>query len=408
MRLPEVIRSRQWYDPLVNVAPAIVALPLALIAVSLHYTADFGVAYVGGAEAWATGHPQSLVLWTGTPFLALVMGSVTRLAPAFVAARVFMAVNLSVWMLLLTTVWPRFRGRVPSTWWWATLAGGCLLAPAVSTIFWLQFNLVVFVMGLAGFVLAGRHDRTSGFLLGLSVALKPILILLPLAFLLRRRSRAAGIWAVVTGAVLTGFGFVFLAWRANDPHVLNPLDYLEGFLRNGRSPIAACIVENYSPVALLCRLGVGPSTAITVAIAAILVLAGWLLVRGLPQTPEGEWETFAAACFLSTMVGPIDWNHYGLLTGPLFVLLAYQFWRDGAPRPLWLGLLLAYGFTDLVWDPLSSLAGASIPLEIFTYTAGQFGQYFLLLTWIRWRRLRACPVEQPAARPARSGAAASS
>jgi hypothetical protein len=398
MRLPEVVRSRQWYDPLLNVTPAAAALPLALVAVSLHYTADFGVAYRGGAEAWATGHPQNLVLWTGTPFLALVMASVTRLAPDFVAARVFMAVNLAVWMVLLTTVWPRFRSRVPSAWWWATLAAGSLLAPAISTIFWLQFNLVVFVMGLAGFVLAGRHDRWSGLLLGLSVALKPILILLPLAFLLRHRSRSAGFWAVVTAAALTALGFVFLAWRAGDPRVLNPLDYLEGFLRNGRSPIAACIVENYSPVALLCRLGVEPSTALTVAIAAILVLAGWLLVRGLPATPEGEWETFAAACFLSTMVGPIDWNHYGVLTGPLFVLLAYQFWRDGASRSLWLGLALAYGLTDLVWDPLSSLAGASIPLEVFTYTAGQFGQYFLLLTWIRWRRLRAGRIAPPAAR----------
>ncbi len=402
MLLPEVIRSRQWYEPLLNVAPAIAALPLALIAVSLHYTADFGVAYRGGAEAWATGHPQNLVLWTGTPFLALVMASVTRLEPDYVAARVFMAVNLSVWMVLLTMAWPRLRSRVPSAWWWATLAAACLLAPAVSTIFWLQFNLVVFVMGLAGFVLAGRHDRSSGFLLGLSVALKPILILLPLAFLLRRRSRVAGTWAVVTAAALTVLGFVFLAWRANDARVLNPLDYLEGFLRNGRAPIAACIVENYSPVALLCRLGLEPSTTVTVAISAILLLLGWLLVRGLPQSPEGEWETFAAACFLSTMVGPIDWNHYGLLTGPLFLLLAYQFWRDGAPRPLWLGLVLAYVLTDLVWDPLSSIAGAPIPLLVFTYTAGQFGQYFLLLTWIRWRRLRAGLVPQPTARLARA------
>jgi hypothetical protein len=405
MRLPEVIRTRQRYEPLLNVAPAIAAMPVALIAATLHYTADFGVAYRGGAEAWATGHPQNLVLWTGTPFLALVMASITRLAPDYVAARIFMAVNLSVWMVLLAMVWPRLRSRVPSAWWWATLAAACLLAPAVSTIFWLQFNLMVFVMGLAGFVLAGRHDRTSGFLLGLSVALKPILILLPLAFLLRRRSRAAGAWAIVTAAALTVLGFVFLAWRANDPRVLNPLDYLAGFLRNGRAPIAACIVENYSPVALLCRLGLEPSTIITVAISAILVLAGWLLVRGLPQSPEGEWETFAAACFLSTMVGPIDWNHYGLLTGPLFLLLSYQFWRDGAPRALWLCLVLAYVLTDLVWDPLSSLAGAPITLLVFTYTAGQFGQYFLLLAWIRWRRLRTGLVPHPIARLADAGPA---
>ena len=391
MRQAAGTRSEDFADHLINVAPAIPALALALIAISLHYTGDFGVAYRGGAEAWATGHPQHDVLWTGTPFLASVMASITRLAPEFIAARVFMAINLSVWLVFLATVWPRLRPHVSMRFWWVSVVAAGLFAPVVSTIFWLQFNLVVFVLALGGYVLIPRHLRAAGMLIGLSVALKPLLVLLPLALLLRGRTRAAGLWAIGTAAAMTILGLAFLAWRAGDPSVLNPFAYLQGFLSNGSAPIAACIVENYSPVATLCRLGLPSSTPVVVLIALVVVVAGWLLVRDLPDTPEGRWETFAAACFLSPLVGPIDWNHYGLLTGPLFLLLAYQFWRRHAAVPFWVGLGVAFLLTELVWDPLSSLAGASVPLLDLLYTAGQFGQYFLLLVWIRWRQVEPRP-----------------
>ncbi len=403
MRQATATRPDDFTDHLINVAPAVPALLLALVAVSLHYTADFGVAYGGGIEAWASGHPQRLVLWTGAPFLALVMACITRLAPEFVAARVYMAADLSVWLVLLTAVWQRLRTRVPQAWWWGTLVAAGLFAPAVSTIFWLQFNILVFALALLGFHIAGRHPRWAGVLIGVSVAMKPILVLLPLALLLRRRWRHSAAWAIAAAAALSAAGLGFLAWRAGDPSAADPIAYLQGFLSNGRASIAACIVENYSPAALLCRLGLPPSTPIVVAVAALVVVAAWLLVRNLPDSPEGDWETFAAACFFSPMIGPIDWNHYGVLMAPLFLLLAYQFWREGAPRSMWIGLAAALVLSDLVWDPLASLAGASVPLLDLLYTAGQFGQYFLLLVWIRWRMLRASPardlVSAPAARP---------
>ena len=61
------------------------------------------------------------------------------------------------------------------------------------------------------------------------------------------------------------------------------------------------------------------------------------------------------ACLLSGMLGPIDWASYGVLMAPLFLLLAYQFWRESAPPPLWIGLGLAFLLADLVWDPLESV-----------------------------------------------------
>jgi len=384
-----------------KLAPALAVLSAILLsaALSISYTADFGLAYQGGVEAWNSGHPQRLLTWTGTPFYAVVMAAVSQMARVDLAARVFSTINVVFWGALLNIMWTRMSDRVPSTFWWVTCVAALLFAPAISTIFWLQPNLIVFGLALAGFVLVGRRDPLGGFLIGLSIALKPIVILLPLALLLRRQTREAGIWAIATTAVLSFAGLGFLAWRAADPSVLNPIDYLAGFLSKGRGPIAACVPENYSPVALLCRLGVEPSTSVTIAVAAAVLVIGWLLLRRLPDAPEARWELFAVACLLSGMLGPIDWASYGVLMAPLFFLLAYQFWRESAPPPLWIGLGLAFLLAELVWDPLESLAQTPVPVVVFSYTAGQFSQYVLLLVWIRWRQLRPIAVWSSVLRP---------
>lgn len=393
-RPPETVKP---FDHLLNLVPAVPALAVVVVAAVLHYTAeygtaDFGLAYLGGAEAWASGHPERVESWMSTPFLALAMAATTRLAAVQIAGLLFMAANLSLWMVMLVTVWTRLRGVLPSRLWWGTLVAAGAFAPAITTIFWLQFNLVVFVLAIGGFRLVGRDNRWAGVLIGLSVALKPVAILLPFALLLRPRSRVAGVWSLASLSVSSLLSLGFLAWRAGDPRLLDPIGYLARLSSNGLAilwssgqPVEGCWVENYSVVALLCRLGLQPSPLTGVVIGAIVLLTGWLLVRRFPPSLEGDWEMFAAACFLSVIVGPIEWPHYGLLMAPLFIVLTYQFWRDRAPRPLWLGLVAAFLLVEFVWDPLTSLAGASVRLEDFLYTVGQFGQYFLLLVWVRWR-----------------------
>jgi hypothetical protein len=44
--------------------------------------------------------------------------------------------------------------------------------------------------------------------------------------------------------------------------------------------------------------------------------------------------------------------------------------------------------TELVWDPLESLAGISVPVLVFSYSLGQFAQYLLVLLWFQWLRVR--------------------
>ena len=374
---------------LLLLAPIAAAAGLIPFAVSIHYTADFGLAYHGGLEAWASGHPERLFSWFSTPFLALVMAVITRAASEDVAARVFLVANLVLWGGLLVAVWSRLYGRVPNLWWWGTLVAAGAFSPAISTIFWLSFNLIAFVLALGGFVLIGRHDRLAGLLIGASLALKPILILVPLALLLRRETRSAGAWGIGAAAGLSAGGLGFLAWRAGDWSVLNPFAYLPVFVAKGNGPLVACVIQNYSPVAFLCRLGLPTPSAVTLGLATAVCAIGWWLARHRRNSSSRAWELFAAASLLSPMVGPIEWATYQLLFAPLMLLLAYQFWAERAPTRLWAYLVAAFLMTELVWDPLESLAGISVPVLVFSYSLGQFAQYLLVLLWFQWLRVRA-------------------
>src|SRR5260370_4144795 len=119
------------------------ALALLPIAVSIRHTADFGLAYQGGVEAWASGHPERVSTWFSTPFLAFVMAVISRLTTEVVGAHLFLAVNVLLWGELLVPVWSQLHVRFPSLWWWGTLVAAAVFSPGISTIFWLNFNLIV-------------------------------------------------------------------------------------------------------------------------------------------------------------------------------------------------------------------------------------------------------------------------
>jgi hypothetical protein len=376
--------ERRPHRPIHLIAPLVAALVLIPFVISIRYTADFGLAYHGGAEAWASGHPDRVFSWFSTPFLALVMALVGRVVSEQTGAHVFLGLNLLLWAALLVAVWTRLSSRVPPVWWWGTLIAAAVFSPGISSIFWLTFNLIAFGLALGGFLLIGRHDKVAGLLIGLSLALKPILLLVPLVLLLRRESRSAGLWSIATAAALSVAGLVFLAWRAGDWSAADPVAYLSAFAAKGRGPLAACVVQNYSPVAFLCRLGVPTPAVVTLAIAAGAGLIGWLLSRRL----RGGWELFALACLVSPMIGPIEWASYQLLFAPLLLLLAYQFRAERAPVRLWIYLAAAFVMTEMVWDPFESLAGAPVVVLVVSYSIGQFAQYALILLWLWWLRLR--------------------
>jgi hypothetical protein len=188
---------------------------------------DIGLAYKGGQLAWATGHPENLASWISTPFLASVMAVATRVMTAGETSVALTLLNYVLIAALLPAIWVPLSRRVSPLFWWLTITGAVVFAPLASTIFWRQFNLISLAVALMGFRLSARRPVVAGFLVALSIAVKPLILLLPIAMLWKRDTRKAGIWSVVWGVALLGVSQVFLAWRAHSLRVLLPIAAFE-------------------------------------------------------------------------------------------------------------------------------------------------------------------------------------
>ncbi|HEV8255046.1 MAG TPA: glycosyltransferase family 87 protein [Vicinamibacteria bacterium] len=388
-----------------EVVPAVLAvggvLLWALPAFANDRPLDLGLALKGGEEAWQTGHPERLRTWMSTPFLAVLMALASRVFSIGTAMRLMTALNLVATLGLAAAVWRGLRGRAPRLWWWITLLAALLYAPLISTVFFKQLNVWALALAVAGFaaVRAGRPVE-AGALVALSVCLKPIVILLPLALLARRDTRASGLWAAACSLVLVAVAQVFLALRAGDAASLSPLPALAGFAAKTEPWI--CHPENFSPQGLLCRL-TGPEA---LAFQRALVLAGVSLLALLAHDvtrhrPGASWEVFAFVCLLSPMVSPVSWTHYQLFLAPMLLLLAHRFVEARASLAQWAGLLSAFVLSDLVLRPFDSVPGVILGAlagrweerrELLRFmAASQFAQYVLFLTAFGWFSRFAAP-----------------
>jgi hypothetical protein len=358
---------------------------------------DLKLAYNAGVEAWLSGRPENVETWMGTPVLAVAMAALSLLLPLRVAEVLFTAGNLGLAALILFLVWRRLRGDLPRGLWWATLVGAALFAPLLSTIAYRQFNLIVFGLALGGFAALRRgHDTPGAVLIALSVALKPLALLLPVALLLRRETRRAALLACGGVAILSLAALVLLALRAGDSGLLSPLDVLRNFNARARPWLAH--TANVSPLALLVRdapqLVPRELPALRAVTLLALALVGALLNDALRDRSGRSWELFAAACALSPMLGAIAWPHYGVLQAPLFLLLTLQLARRHAPASFWALLVLAYALVQLVVPPVGTAAGhVSVAVSgakptrlevVRDQTLSQLGQYFLLLAALAW------------------------
>ena len=388
-----ISRFRTW-----EAAPALLVVVICTvgIAVTLRYTPplDLELAYKGGQEAWASGHPERVVSWISTPFLGMLMAIVSRLLSVRVATDLLTALNVAIVMVSVGVTWKQLLARVPRPFWWATLVAALLFAPTVSSILWKQFNILVLGLAVAGFLLA-RQGRSvgAGVLLALSIAIKPIVVLVQLAMLSRSETRKSGIWAITWIAALNAVAQSFLSWRAQSLQNLSPFPALQTFL--DRPVIWACHPENYSPYSLLCRVSGGQyywwQRPVAAAGVVLLILLAVDAIRGYQG---GSWELFAFACLLSPMVSPIAWSHYQILLFPMFLLVAYQFAVNGASVIHWLALAAAYGLAELTWRPLGTLVGGveyvlsgrheTMGTVHHVMSVAQFAQYLLLVVALTW------------------------
>ena len=355
---------------------------------------DFGLAYRAGVAAWDSGHPEQLRTWMSTPVLAAVMAIVSRVAPLSAAIVAMTVLNLGLTVGLLAVVGRGLRDVLPRAAWWGSLAVAALFTPLISTVLFKQFNLVVLVLGVAGFAAVRRgHHRTGAALTALGLCLKPIAVLTPFAFLAWRDTRKAGAWTILWGAGLTAAAQLFLAWRAADAAVLNPLPAFATFSK--RTAPWVCHEENFSPRGMLCRLAGDESWPLGPVFALAGVLLLMVLAREALRGYEGRsWETYAFVCLLSPMLGPVAWTHYQLFLAPMLLVLVRGFAVRGAHWTLWAGLLFSVGLASLVVRPFGTIPGGiefllsgrdneTLKDAFRVMAVSQFAQYFLFLVACR-------------------------
>lgn len=389
----------EWVRALSNLELAALVIATGLVGlwtgIAVHDPTAFdgGIYYQVGQAAWANGHPQQLSTWYGTPTMAAIMALVSRVMTESTAIVLLSCLNGLLLLSMLTFAWFELRARGARILGIVTLIAGGLFAPAASTIFWKQFNIVVIALAVGSFILVRRGDhRWAGFVLALSITVKPLVILLPVALLLRRATRRTALWSIAFGISLTLLGQGFLTWRAGSLSDMNVFTSLRSFVARGDTPsnVWACHPENFSPTSTLCRL-VGSHGWTEQQITVVLFVLMLVVIAGdiLRRLPGRSWYVFAFALMLSPMISPIAWSHYQVLLAPMFVVLAWELQRPGWRLSEYLTLIAAFALAELVWRPYGTLPGLVHQLlgakpqtwpEMFpVFDVSEFAQYVLFL-----------------------------
>jgi hypothetical protein len=353
------------------------------------------------------GRPEILGTWTGMPFLAAVMALVGRVISAQTAGDIVTAINVVLSVGAIAFLLRAVRGSVSGIWWWIAAFGLVSFGPLMSSVWFKQFNVITLVVAAAGFELLRRRRVQAGAAaIGFSVAVKPMVILLPFVLLVRGQTRRAGAIAIAWIISLNVAAQAFLALRAHRLASADPLSGLHNYLNKTKPNVALCFAVDFSPGSLLCR-AVGGTQYWTlqriVVLLFVLLLGAWV-VSALRGRSVLSWEAFAFTCALSAMVSPFEWTHYQVMLAPLFVLLLFRFAREGAGLGAWLGLAIAFVLASLIWEPYGTLFGSirrvltgrtepynallGGPERTFQEGIAQFAQYVLLATGVLWYAAR--------------------
>lgn len=324
---------------------------------------DLGLAYHGGQVAWSTGHPETLWSWMSTPFLGVIMAVVSKTMSVNVAGFFLTFLNCALAALLISTTWMQLRSLLPRWLWLATLMAACVFAPTVTSIWWKQFDIPVFALAVGAWWWWQRHPTrlwTVALALSLSIAIKPIAIMLLVVLVIRRQSwpLAARTLALIAGEMAAAMGF--LAWRARSVAALSPIASLRNFMSKGTAPKLMCFPGNVSLSSMFCRL----SGTSQLNLQKIVVIGGVLLLaaiafRSVSWAKPNSWTLFAIGCALSLFTSPEEWVHYWILLVPLFLVLVREFQHPPRAPLLWCGLGAGFLLAELVWRPYGTLLSAA-------------------------------------------------
>jgi uncharacterized membrane protein len=345
------MRSRAW-DIIPFVVVGVILGVIVARAFSDPSARDFATYYHGAELGWTTGNPWREVYWLQLPAIVLVFGPLTQVMSRSAGAWLVTLVNLIAAVGLAAAALWWLYARCARWFSWLVVIALVGWGALAGAIWWKQLNLLVLALALVGFVVSERRPWLAGVLIGVSIALKPLALLLPVFLLFHRETRRAAIVAIGSAAAVTFGGLVVVALGGGS---ISPFTYYRTF--DDRTVESfACNRVNASPTGFACRVMGVENFDVTrfLVLCGIAVLVA--LALGLLRDTSGtSLVVFAWACLLSPMAAPLEWAHYSVMLAPMFLVLAAQAWQERTRLELWFGLFVAYALSQIVWNPARSL-----------------------------------------------------
>lgn len=321
-------------------------LALSLFIATSGHEVDADVYLMGAQHAFRPDLYQvplgrSGLLFTYTPFAALLFVPLQRSLTLIPAQGVWTAVNVAALACLLATSLRRVRpgwGRADVLRWALLLSfPALLLDPVFLTIGLGQVNLVLAAAVLWDLT-GDRGEAGNGLPLGLATGLAAAVKLTPLIFvpylLLTRRARGAVV-CMVTFAACGAVGFAsspasslaFWSHDVLDPHRAGALQY----------------ISDQNLVSILDRFNHGAVRAGVLWILVLLVGAGGTAVAVVAQRRSSDLLGVLACASTGLLVSPVTWAHHMVWIVPAAI------WLYAAPDRPRHGVLWAAGAVVLFW-----------------------------------------------------------
>lgn len=231
-------------------------------------------------------------------------------------------------------------------------------------------NSLLLALG-SGFLLAERTRRpvAAGVLLGVALAVKPVLVLVLLLPALQRRWRTLG-WAVAIPAVLNLAGLALVPHRGDFLAIALPAQFEARSTAN--SSLAA--------VGPLLGVPVGLVAVLRIAVLVVAVLAVWRL-RAHPDRVLRSATSYGVLLLATFLASSLSQGYYSMLLLPLLVTALSP--RSPMRHPLsWLGAYLCLTL-DTWWLP--QLGSLNADFAVARWTAGWLLLFAVVVTWA-WRQ----------------------
>jgi hypothetical protein len=389
-------------DPERTLAPCLATVAVAVavwnyVARVVPYEAVDLEGYLGAARAFARGAipPPSQAIHS--PFLVLLAGPLAQL-PLPLATAIWRTLSAGAYAATIALLWWLYRGKLTSLEGAIALLGAAALPGVFSSLRYGQVNLIVGFLIVFALACLGRSQVTLGGLaLGISIALKPVALLLIPGFVVLGRIRCAAAAALALAAVFTGSSLLLYSplgagqwFRTGFPVFLGGTSgWGQSHFAAGNQSLPGLLVKFSTPRGATALYGLALTAGVAIGLGMLVLLR----LRGRTAPPDGE-DLLLQAGFLITgtlLASPLTWPYYSSLL-PLPLVATYLALRPCGSRRLAVAFGIAAYFLvghDLwhdVWPPPRVPVPLPPPMILLTQSAQFIGilALFVLQAGLLW------------------------